>query len=152
MVIFNHPAFKGFVMQTYIGTKILKAKPMQKGEYNNLRGWKLPEDEDQKEEGYLVEYQDGGRPNHPDFEGYISWSPKNVFENAYRPMEGLNFGMALEALKKHHKLSRVGWNGKYVSTMDEFNKLYIYGNDNQWCDEVLFSQQDILAEDWFIVD
>jgi hypothetical protein len=26
---------------------------------------------------------DGGLPNHPDFAGYISWSPKGVFERGY---------------------------------------------------------------------
>lgn len=43
--------------------------------------------EDPKEDGYLVEYQDGGKPNHPDYEGYISWSPKDVFEKAYQLAE-----------------------------------------------------------------
>lgn len=33
--------------------------------------------------GYMVEYLDGGEPNHPNHKGYISWSPKDVFERAY---------------------------------------------------------------------
>lgn len=32
-------------MKKYIGTKQLKAKPMTLGEYNEYRGWKLPENE-----------------------------------------------------------------------------------------------------------
>lgn len=74
-------------MKKYIGTKVLKAVPMNRGDYNILRGWNIPENEDPKEDGYLVEYQDGGKPNHPDYEGYISWSPKDVFEKAYQLAE-----------------------------------------------------------------
>ena len=70
-------------MKTYTGTKIVKAKSMSRAEYNNLRQWALPSDENGDDEGYLVEYTDGGRPNHPDFSGYISWSPKRQFEAAY---------------------------------------------------------------------
>lgn len=71
-------------MKKYIGTKQLKAKPMNLGEYNKYRGWKQPENEDPNTEGYLVEYQDGGKPNDERHEGYISWSPKDVFEKAYK--------------------------------------------------------------------
>jgi hypothetical protein len=35
----------------------------------------------------LVEYIDGGQSNHELHEGYISWSPKEVFENAYSLIE-----------------------------------------------------------------
>lgn len=71
-------------MKKYIGTKALKATPMNKGDYNILRGWTMPENESPTEEGYLVEYEDGGKPNLPDYAGYISWSPKDVFENTYK--------------------------------------------------------------------
>lgn len=74
-------------MEKYIGTKIIKAKPMNRLDYNNLRGWEVPADEDPSDDGYLVEYTDGGKANHPDFDGYISWSPKDVFERAYKRIE-----------------------------------------------------------------
>ena len=61
-------------METYIGTKIIKAKPMTRGEYNTHRGWEIPENENPFDEGYLVQYDNE----------YISWSPKDVFETAYR--------------------------------------------------------------------
>jgi hypothetical protein len=73
-------------MKTYIGTKILNAKPMTRGAYNVLREWVLPDNEDGRDEGYLVEYIDGGKANHPDFAGYVSWSPKEQFESAHLPM------------------------------------------------------------------
>jgi len=70
-------------MKTYIGTKVLRATPMNRLEYNNVRGWTLPADENGADEGYLVEYTDGGKPNTPTHAGYVSWSPKDVFERAY---------------------------------------------------------------------
>lgn len=53
-------------------------------------------------EGYAVKYTDG----------YISWSPKEVFESAYQPLNQLSFGHAIEALKAGEKVTRSGWNGK----------------------------------------
>ncbi|CAM0053309.1 hypothetical protein VPHD478_0036 [Vibrio phage D478] len=99
-------------MGIYIGVKLVKALVMNLLEYNQYRGWQLPEDENGSDEGYLVEYLDGGESNHPDHEGYISWSPKQVFDNAYRPTCGMNFGLAIEAMKMGQKVARAGWNGK----------------------------------------
>lgn len=45
-------------MKTYVGTKIINAEPETKN----------------GEDGYKVVYPDG----------YVSWSPKEVFEQAYR--------------------------------------------------------------------
>lgn len=68
----------------YICHKEVLARPMNRESYNLLRGWELPANENGADEGYLVEYTDGGPTNHPDFAGYISWSPKEVFERGYR--------------------------------------------------------------------
>lgn len=99
-------------METYIGTKIINAISMTRGKWCGYRGWALPADEDGADEGYLVEYTDGGKANHPDFKGYISWSPKAQFEAAYRETVGLPFGLAIEALKLGKRVARAGWNGK----------------------------------------
>lgn len=69
--------------KTYVGTKVIHALEMSLGEYNKLRGWGMPANEDPKEEGYLVEYTNGGVPNVPGFGGYISWCPKEVFVKVY---------------------------------------------------------------------
>ncbi len=37
-------------MKTYIGTKILNAKPMTRGDYNTVRGWTLPDNENGADE------------------------------------------------------------------------------------------------------
>ncbi len=71
------------IMQTYVGTKVVHAFPMMRANYNILRGWQLPADEDGSDDGYLVEYADGGQGNVRGFTGYVSWSPKTVFEKSY---------------------------------------------------------------------
>ena len=52
-------------MENYIGVKIVKAEPQEK----NGRP------------GYRVKYPDG----------YVSWSPKETFEKAYRKLECKDF-------------------------------------------------------------
>jgi len=56
----------------YIGCKIIKAVPMDRDSYFKLKGAPSPADENCH--GYKVIYPDG----------YVSWSPRNTFENAYR--------------------------------------------------------------------
>lgn len=99
-------------MKQYIGTKMVNAASMSRGEYSEFRGWQLPADENGSDEGYLVEYLDGGEPNTKQYAGYVSWSPKAKFDAAYRPTTGMSFGLALEALQQGKRVSRAGWNGK----------------------------------------
>ena len=66
-------------MKTFIGTKIIQAMPKSKHEFADDRDREKngnPEGYEQTldEPGYMVCYSDG----------YISWSPKEVFEQAYR--------------------------------------------------------------------
>ena len=68
---------------TYVGTKVIHAVPMTRLEYNIYRGWELPKNENGDDNGYLVEYADGGAPNVAGHTGYVSWSPQGVFEKAY---------------------------------------------------------------------
>lgn len=75
----------------YIGTKEVTAWPAEKD----------------GAPGYGVKYADG----------YISWSPKEAFEGAYRTSEpglpqALTFGDALHYMKLGMRASRAGWNGK----------------------------------------
>ena len=67
-------------MQKFYGTKLIAAKAMNRREYNQFRGWELPADERPEDEGYLVEYLDGGKPNVEGYAGYVSWSPKEQFD------------------------------------------------------------------------
>ncbi len=161
-------------MQAYIGSKMVAAKPMSRAEYNNYRGLQLPEGEDGEDDGYLVEYTDGGKANDPRHEGYISWSPFNVFVKAYRPSLGMPFGLAIESLKKGLKVAREGWNGKnmflflvpgstFVVNRAPLLGIYPEGTEVNYCPHIdmktadnkivpwLASQTDVLAEDWAII-
>lgn len=98
-------------MVAYIGTKQVLAKPMTREEYDEychrpVTGGLAEPD------GYLVEYLDSGKSNHPNHNGYISWSPADVFKDAYRPSGSMTFGDALYHLKQGKKVARLGWNGK----------------------------------------
>lgn len=53
-------------------------------------------------EGYAVRYADG----------YTSWSPKEAFEAAYMPIDAMDFGRALHAMREGERVARTGWNGK----------------------------------------
>ncbi len=52
-------------------------------------------------DGYAVQYE----------HGYTSWSPKDVFEAAYQPLDAMSFGHAIEAMKAGQAVQRKGWNG-----------------------------------------
>ena len=75
-------------MQRYLGTKLVNMIPMARDEYNYFRGWPLPAYEDGADEGYLIEYIDGGQANTKEYAGYVSWLPKDVAERNYAPSTG----------------------------------------------------------------
>ena len=153
-------------MKQYIGVKRINAIDMTRAAYNILRGWDLPADENGDDAGYLVEYIDGGSPNHPNFKGYISWSPKEVFERAYKPTDGLTFGLAVEALKAGERVARAGWNGKGMwlhmipkshwettrglELLDGLPWIGMKTVDDKFV-PWLASQTDILSSDWMVV-
>lgn len=79
-------------MKNYIGVKIVKAKPGTMAEAQTMKS-KCPVEVQEKifkqsgtknEMGYIVKYPDG----------YISWSPKDVFEKAYRELDCGDFIMS----------------------------------------------------------
>lgn len=140
----------------YIGTKKVWAIPMSRQEFEALHGRNVGGDI--HGDGYEVEYENG----------YKAWSPKEVFDAAYRPISGLTFGLAIEALKLGKKVARAGWNGKGIfielQTPDAHSKMtspYIFidttglQSDNPHAPRSrvpwLASQTDMLAEDWEIV-
>ena len=88
-------------MEKYIGTKVVKAEPMTMTEAQKVLGREL-KPATLEEDGYLVEYKDG----------YKSWSPKSMFEEAYREVGSVNFGGAINLLKAGLAVRRKGWNGK----------------------------------------
>ena len=91
-------------MVAFIGTKSVLATTMTRGEYNHYRGWQIPENEDPSEQGYLVEYVDGGKPNDDRHAGYISWSPRDVFEKSYHQSQTPQDRVRLEQKELKEKL------------------------------------------------
>lgn len=91
----------------YTGTKIVLGTPMKRLAYNQYRGWELPADENGDDDGYLVEYLDGGQANHPNHKGYISWSPKDVFEKAYKPSATPLERMEIELNELNDKVNKL---------------------------------------------
>lgn len=83
-------------MVSFTCHKTVKAVPMNRKDYNDLRGWSVPSDENPEDEGYLVEYQDDGHKNVEGFDGYISWSPKEVFEKGYKLSETFTDRLKIE--------------------------------------------------------
>ena len=147
-------------MKRYIGTKIIKARPMTRGDYNDYRGWQIPADEDPLDEGYLMEYENG----------HVQWLPKEMFETDYKECNAMTFGFAIEAMKKGKKVARKGWNGKGMYLFKsqkvgcQMHKQYTGKDINDLQEFIvmkaaddtlvpwLASQTDVLAEDWMIIE
>lgn len=150
-------------MKQYIGTKIIKAEPAYRVDGKVFVKANIVPSGVHIEDGYKVVYPDG----------YESWSPKDVFEAAYRATDGMSFGLAIEAAKMGKKIARAGWNGKnqYVELGHDFSytdpgdipvrpvqhldigsqALVFVGTRGRqvgW----LASQSDMLADDWKIVE
>lgn len=157
-------------MKKFIGVKVILAVLMTHGEYalekygedNSIHTTEFSK-QNKESKGYKVVYEDG----------YVSWSPKDVFEKAYRRIDNLTFGLAVEAMKKGNKIARKGWNRKnmfvyYVpanryKTQTEVAKKEFgeYAKYNHYMalkgvDGVVStwvpSVTDCLAEDWVIVE
>lgn len=155
-------------MKKYIGTKLIEAEPAYWA--TDGQGRTVITDDPAEVFPNYPGVEDGYRVRYPD--GYESWSPKAVFEEAYRPTDGLSFGLAIEAAKKGLKIARRGWNGKgqyvelatcisYKSPRGEIvnseheaigNRALAFvgtsGVQMGW----LASQADMLADDWMIVE
>jgi hypothetical protein len=89
-------------MEKYLGIKIVSAEPMTKNEAGKAGLVRNYNGNDENCNGYKVAYEDG----------YESWSPETAFEKAYRKLNGLTFGSAIEALKAGKTVTRAGWNGR----------------------------------------
>ncbi|MEC7121106.1 MAG: DUF2829 domain-containing protein [Pseudomonadota bacterium] len=162
-------------MRKFIGVKFIAAMAMTVGNAMRDHDVRLSPDPSGKdradnEAGYLVEYDSG----------YKSWSPKEVFDAAYRPADAMTFGLALEALKRGERVARADWHSMWLSlSCGETREIPA---ENFWSPhnrahaesqggkakvlpsitmktatgEILMgwlaSQPDMLAEDWIIVE
>lgn len=166
-------------MKRYIGVKIIHAEPATNVEAAAIQNGCSVEAQRELYKKNRLPEKDGYRVKYPD--GYESWSPKAVFEEAYRECDCMTFGLAIEAMKKGHKVARKGWNGKgmflfiqegsRIETKDiraELMKEYCKSRaiqhvkinphidmkaaDGSHVVGWLASQTDMLSEDWYIVE
>ena len=160
-------------MKKYIGTKMIQAEPakcywMPSGVKviagkSEIVAQEIVAEAVSCDEGYKVWYSDG----------YVSWSPKEVFEDAYRLTDAMNFGLAIEAAKMGERIARKGWNGKNMYIFIAHEADFVTDADISAFDGVevevgdmfvmktagdtfqpgwLASQADMLADDWYIVE
>lgn len=129
------------MLETYIGTKIIQGEPQtcQKDDHNSKVG----------DPGYKVVYEGG----------YTSWSPKDVFEKAYRKTDGMTFWLAIEAMKKGLKVCLPHWGDNVslamtVSGKDEELEFTILegriGSEEFKFGPWEVNQVDILSDKWKI--
>jgi len=137
-------------METYIGIKIIKAEPQS-----------CPSDRHKSkagDPGYKIEYEDG----------YVSWSPKGVFDAAYRQMGHMSFGVAFEAMRKGYKVMRKSWKSwDHIPCSDMYLEMQVPDKHSKMTCPYLFitvpeckegtrrlpwqpAQFDLFSEDWQI--
>ena len=83
-------------MEKYIGTKVVKAESMTMTEAQKVLGREL-KPATLEEDGYLVEYKDG----------YKSWSPKSVFEEAYKPSDTVLDRLKIERNELRERIEKL---------------------------------------------
>ena len=68
--------------KVYIGTKVVRAEPMSNEDWLRSQN-KWQDGQETAGDGYKVQYEDG----------YLSWSPKHVFERCYRELSNQEIDM-----------------------------------------------------------
>lgn len=88
-------------MKKYQGTKEVHAEPMMLGDFIETRKRNPYANDSQlhdlSEQGYLVVYEDG----------YESWSPKEAFDKAYRPVETFVERLHVEATQLDQRIDKL---------------------------------------------
>lgn len=98
--------------------------------------------------GYAVKYEDG----------FISWSPKEVFEKAYRPTSGMPFGLAIEAMREGLSVRLPHWSGDVAITIqvpDENSKMtapYFYVTSRYGKVPWIPTMIEMFSDDWMVYD
>lgn len=170
-------------MSKFIGVKMVEAVPMT-AQTAKSKGYKVSTNHyytnnNGQDKNFIdYDFKEGYEITYPD--GYKSWCPKDVFEEANRPIDGMTFGFAIEALKKGLKVARKGWNGKGMYLWlkpavtiksdwckDPMLKEIVDSNggetealgticmktaDNKILSGWAPSQTDVLSEDWVIIE
>ena len=123
-------------MKKYVGTKHVSAEPMNLGEFIKTTGRNpyanSSDVHGENEEGYIVEYEDG----------YKSWSPKTVFEKAYKVAETHIDRMRIEFEELRERMKKLK-NFLYSEKVFELDKEEVYLLERQ------YNQMDNYAQTLF---
>jgi hypothetical protein len=141
------------MLKTAIGTKVIRFEPMTKGEFEKVFRRVHPDNSPVEAEGYHVQY------DNPNGSVYDSWSPKNVFDVAYRLLDGgLTFGDALFFLKQGKGVRLPSWSADVVIRCqfpDENSKMtapYLYVESRfgrvPWKETMI----ELFSEKWVVVE
>lgn len=124
---------------------------MTLGRYHSLRGWMIPANNDSYVEGYLVEYEELKLKG---FLDNLDWLPKETYFNGGIKM---NFGLALEEVKRGHGMRLPNWQPDVVVRAqfpDEHSKMtapYLYVESRfgrvPWKETMI----ELFAENWEVV-
>lgn len=147
--------FKGVSMslKEALGTKLIRFEPMTKMMFDfKIKGVENVST-DQAIPGYHVQY------DNPDGAVYDSWSPKDVFEAAYRDVEhGLDFGGALFFLKRGKGVRLPSWQpdvvirAKYPDEHSKMTAPYLYVESRfgkvPWKETMI----ELFSDKWVVVE
>ena len=160
----------------YIRLNFVEAEPMNFGEFKEKhpKSGGANVERNANDDGYKIVYRNG------EANEYVSWCPKAEFDAVSRPLGGMTFGIAVEAMKRGLKVTRAGWNGKgmylwvmpgsTIKSCDTITDPHLKEIDEEE-GEIRFlgsirmrtatgdvltgwlaSQTDILSEDWMIIE
>lgn len=136
-------------MKKYIGTKTVQAEPAYKCKDGSvIKNNGVDAMPAGGQYGYKVVYPDG----------YESFCPRYAFEEAYRPTDGVSFGLALEAAKKGKGFRLPQWKPDVIIRTqfpDEHSKMtapYLYVESR--FGRVLWKETmiELFSDKWQIVD
>lgn len=134
-----------------VNNAIATAQKMTRLEYNDMRGWIMPADEDPADAGYLIQTITTCGHSH------ANWIPEEVFNKQCVINGSLNFGQAWHAVVQNGMcIQRAGWNGKnlivtatHITDINSHAGVIIYpnGDTSLWVP----SPTDLVATDWSII-
>lgn len=88
-------------LKKYIGTKVVEARPMNEIDAESIGYARKNSDHHEYREGYHVRY------TNPDGSTYDSWSPKDVFEKAYKPSDTVLDRLKIERYELKERIENI---------------------------------------------
>lgn len=110
-------------MVAFAGASAVHAATMTRQEYNDYRGWQLPEDENGNDVGYILEDR-AGQKNTEQLDGFVQWLPKDEFLRKFASAETPQDRVRLEQRELHTKLDAL------ENFLDKGQPSFI--DDEQW--------------------